>query len=376
MIFSGPIQIIVNAVDKAIGVNGAKRLALMIVSGFFTALCFMLIRYWTYVPSYSQVIHVGHQFSADTSSTHVVTADVDIMMYDGYVMSDNKDQPYLLTRSCVFHYGNSPKDSLIKRPEKSSVESINQYYSFPLTSETGGKNSVPISHAANVGVFCHSFNTGAEWQVVQSPLMLDSLVSQDPQGGEHMVYTVHCFDDNDALNIRDYQYLSQRLPNIIWDKESGRMIHSYACVLTDSAKRVASIGHQVNKIEDSCWKRLCYHVREFIKLYDISRCNYFVFFTSSGIDTVNVRFSFFENVDIVSSAQEIGKDYVKYSMPGDQVSAKGVTFITGSARLLESENTQLVRLFAVTTFCAIFFGYFLKYLVKILLSIKFHRKNS
>jgi hypothetical protein len=154
------------------------------------------------------------------------------------------------------------------------------------------------------------------------------------------------------------------------------MIHSYACVLSDSANQKASIVHQVNKTEDSCWKRFCYHVGEFVKLYDISRCNYFVFFTSSGIDTVNVRFSFFENVDIVSSAQEIGKDYVKYSMPGDSVSAKGTTFITGSARLLESENTQLVRLFAVTTLCAFSFAYFLKFLVKILLSLKFHRKNS
>ena len=112
--FSDTIQVIVNAVDRAISAIGAKRLGLMLGSGFLTVLCFMLIRYWTYVPSNSHVIYVVHPFSVDTSSTHIVTADIDIMIYDSYLMSENKDQPYQMIQSCVFHYSNGPMDSLIK----------------------------------------------------------------------------------------------------------------------------------------------------------------------------------------------------------------------------------------------------------------------
>lgn len=375
MIFSGPIQVIVNAVDRAIGANGAKRLGLMIGSGFLTVVCFVLIRCWTYVPSYTHIIFVNHPFSADTSSTHFVTADVEIMTHDGYLVYGNKDETHKMTRSCVFHYSHGPKDSLIKRPEKSTVEGINQYMSFPLVSETGGNLTVPVSHAANVSMFCHSFSTGSEMLVKPSPLVLDSIFIKDDDGVTHMQYMVHSLDDNNVLQSKDYKIIMERLPNFYLDERSGRLIQSYASVLTDSTKQMASIGHSVDRNNMSFSEKCNYHFRQFVKFHDISRCNYFVYMLSSGIDSLNVRLSFYENADIVHSAQKTGKNYVEYSMTGDPVSANGVTFFTGSARLLESENTQLVRLFAVTTLCAFFFGYFLKYLVKILLSIKFHRKK-
>lgn len=350
MNFSGPIQVVVSGIGVTSSPNFTKRLFLMIVFGFLTFLCFVFIRCWTYVPSYTHTIFINHPYSTDTSSMHFVTADVDIMTHDGFLVYGNMDEKHKMTRSCIFHYDHRAKKPEIKKTIKSSIEGINQYMTFPLVSETGGKNTVPISHAANVSMFCHSFNTGSEMLVEQDPLLLDSVITTDDNGENHMQYMVHVLDDDNVLESQDYQIIMHRLPNIFHDERSGRMIHSFACVLTDSEKKIASIGHSVDRNDLSFYEKWNYRLWQFVKLHDISRCNYFIYILSSGIDSINVRLSFYENVDIVSSAQKTGKNYVDFSMVGDSMLSKGVRF-TGSARLLESENTQSVRLFAITTFC-------------------------
>lgn len=373
-IFTGPIQAVLRVIDSSFGISGRKRLLYLFLSLLGTLLSFIVIRYWTYVPTYTHIIYVGHPFSSDTSSYHYVTADVEVMMYDGYLVYGNKDEKYKMTRSCVFHYENRIKDSEIRKPSLPSVDNVNQYIGGTIVSKDGDNKTIPLSQVGNIGVFCHTFNTGSENLLTESPFKVDVIDRIDDQGRNHKMVWGHAFDDNRVLESPAYQYLKQRLPCFFYDESAGRQIHSYACSLSDKTDSLVSIVHSADENPVTFGDKVCYHVRQFVKPYDISRCCYNVDVATSGIDSINVRLTFYEDADIFSCHKKAGKNYIESASKGDSDLMKGTTAFSFNAKLLESENTQLVRLFFITTLCAGFFGLFLKYLVQILLSVKIRRK--
>lgn len=373
-IFTGPIQAVLRVIDNSFGISGRKRLLYLFLSLLGTMLSFMVIRCWTYVPTYTHMIYVGHPFSSDTSSYHFVTADVEVMMYDGYLVYGNKDEKYKMTRSCVFHYENRIKGSEIRKPSLPTIDNVNQYISGTIVSKDGHDKTIPLSQVGNVGVFCHTFNTGSENLLKESLFNVDVIDRIDEQGRNHKMVWGHAFDDGRVLESPAYNYLKQRIPRFFHDERSGRLIHSYAFSLSDKTDSLVSIVHSADENPVTYVDKVCYHIRQFVKPNDISRCCYNISVATSGIDSINVRLTFYEDADIVSCHKKAGKNYIESTSKGDPVSMKGTTAFSFNAKLLESENTQLVRLFFITTLCAGFFGLFLKYLVQIILSVKFRHK--
>lgn len=373
--FTGPIQVVLRVIDNSFGISGRKRLFYLFLCLLGTLASFIVIRSWIYVPTYTHMIYVDHPFSSDTSSYHFVTADVEVMMYDGYLVYGNKDEKHKMTRSCIFHYENRLKDPSIKKPFYPTVDGVNNYAGDNVVSNTGDDRSLALSEMGNMGVFCHTFNTGSENLLTNSPYTVDHTYKVDAYGKQHKVILAHAFNDDNVLRSPAYNYLKQRLPSFFYDERSGHFIHSYACIVSDKTDSITIIGHSADEDPVTFWDKVCYHSRQFIKLHDISRCCYNVYVATSGVDSINVRISFYEDADIVSGHKKAGKNYVESTSKGDSDSMKGVSVFSFNATLLESENTQLVRLFFITTFCAGFLGLFLKYLVQILLSTKFRRKQ-
>lgn len=373
-IFTGPIQAVYRVINSSFGISGWKRLALLFANLLGTAVCFFVIRCWTYVPTYTHIISIDHPFSSDTSSYHFVTADVVMMMYDGYLVFGNEDEKNKMTRSCIFHYENRLKNNGVKKPSLPTIDGINNYAGTSVVSKEGDEKSFALSEMGNVGVFCHTFNTGGENLLTQSPYEVDANYKVDDSGKLHKRVLAHAFDDSRLINSPAYQYLRQRLPKFFHDECSGRLIHSYVCSLSDKTDSLVPVVHSADENPVTFWDKACYHIRQFVKPVDISRCSYNVYVATSGIDSINVRLTFYEDADIVSGYKKTGENYIESASKGDPDSMKGVSTFSFNAKLLESENTQLVRLFFITTLCAGFFGLFMKYLIQILLSVKFRGK--
>lgn len=375
-IFSGPIQTIIRAMDSSIGTSRRKRLFFLFLSAIGTILCFGVIRSWTYVPTYTHLIYLDHPFSIDSTSSHFVTAEVEIMMYDGYIVNGNTDEKHKMTRSCIFRYEKRAKKKGIKKPITPSSEDVNRYLGLPVFSEMGSAGSAPLSWVGNVGVFCHTFNTGGEQLIERDPLEVDVINQEDESSENTPSIFIHSIDDNNVLKNSAYESLNQRLPQIAYDARSGRLIHSYSCVVSNYSDTIASIGHSVDNNNLDWWGKVCYHVGQFVKCQDISRCCYTVYVATSGLDSINVKMFLYEDADIFSGFEKTGKNYIEYSSVGDSEPENGAKLFTFSANLLESENTQLVRLFFITTLCAVCFGFFMKYSVQLILSIRFIRKKK
>lgn len=375
-IFSGPIQAIVRAVDRSIGASRRKRLLYLVLSAIGTILCFIVIRCWTYVPIYTHVIYVDHPFSVDSTSSHFVTADVEMMMYDGYIVNGNKDEKHKMTRSCIFKYENRAKYKGIKKPVKPSSEDVNKYIGLSLFSENGDNQTLPLSYVGNVGVFCHTFNTGGEQLIKQDSLEVSVINPQNESSKNSPNIVIHSIDDNAVLKSSAYESIIKRLPRFYADERSGRLVHSYACVVSSDIDSIASIGHSADNNALNWWGKICYNVRQFVKCRDISRCCYTVYVATSGIDSINVNIRLYENADIFTGIEKTGNNYIESRRIGDTESDERVNLFAFSANMLESENTQLVRLFFITTICAVCFGFFLKYAVQLILSIRFIRKKN
>jgi len=368
-IFSGPFQIITKAIATLKDEGGWKKSTRLVLSGIGTFVCFVIIRCWTYVPTYTHMISVGHIFSSDTSDTHFVSAEVELQMYDGFVIYDNKDNKHKMTRSCTFRYGKRKKNPGVNTASDFTLKRINDYIGAPLVSDTDENNKIPLKDVGNVSVFCHSFNSGSEQLIEGCPLQFDSEDIAYTSGTQHTVYYIRAFDDDNVLESPDYQYLKKRIPRPFYEKESGRLIHSYVCLISDSTNHEATLGHSVDN--DNSWlEKAYYQFRQIIKCHDLSRCNYIISTISHGVDVVNLRFALHENAEIISGIAKVGKNYVEVSYQGDSDAKEGANFITFTAILLESENAQMIRMFFITTLCAACFGFFMKYLIQILMSIK------
>lgn len=371
--FTGPVQAVLKVIDSSFGASGRKRILLLIACLFGTIVCFVVIRCWTYVPIYTHMIMVDHPFSSDTSSCHFVTADVEIKMYDGYLVYGNQDETHKMTRSCVFRYKNRPKNPDVKKPSLPTIDDVNYYVQTNVLSKDGDEKSLALDEIGNVGVFCHTFNTGGEMLLTQGPYDDDYNSYVDEFGIRHNRLLAHAFNDDWVLNSPAYNYLKQRLPTFFYDERSGHFVHSYACVVSDKTDSITSIGHSIDKDPITMWDKISYHSQQFVKLQDISRCCYNVYVVTRGVDSIKVKAYLYEDADIVSDNQKTGSNYAESVYSGE--TDKNVCVFSFNAKLLESENTQMVRLFFITTLCAGFFGLFLKYLVQILLSIKFFSKR-
>jgi len=368
-IFSGPIQIVLKAIATLKNERGWKKSTLLVLSGIGTFVCFIIIRCWTYVPTYTHIVSVGHTFSTDTSETHFVSAEVELQMYDGFVIYENNDQNHKMTRSCTFKYSKRKKNPGVNTASDFTLKRINDYLGAPLVSATSENNKIPLENVGNVSVFCHSFNTGSEQLINECPLQFDSKSIAYTNGAQHIVYYIRAFDDDKVLESPDYQYLKQRIPRPFYEKKSGRLIHSYACIISDSTNHEATLGHSIDN-DDSWLEKVYYQFRQIIKCHDLSRCNYVITTISHGVDVVNLRFVLHENAELISGVAKVGKNYIEVSYPGDAITKEGANFLTLTANLLESENAQMIRMFFITTLCAACFGFFLKYLIQILMSIR------
>ncbi len=376
-IFTGPIQVITNAISSIKGNRKIRKPILLGLSGLGTFICFIIIRCWTYVPTYTHLISVGNTFSTDTTDNHFVTAEVEIHAYDGAVVFDSNDDKHKTTRSCVFRFSNKRKDPHIGKPSYVSAEEINKYVGASLVSTNKAAHGIPFEAIGNVSVFCHSFNSGMENNLIEGiPLCLDSLAVSDHQGNRHLTYYIRAFDDNNVLKSADYQYLAKRIERPIYDKNSGRLIHSYICMISDTVECTVPIRQSFDNREFSRMERWIYQIRQILKANDISRCNYAIETISHGVDSIYIRFALHENAEISAGmGRKVGKNYIEIVYDKDIESIKGAHLVTLSAKLMESENTQLIRMFFITSICAACFGFFLKHLIQILMSVRFKAKK-
>lgn len=265
-IFTGPIQAVLRVIDSSFGASGRKRLLLLFSCLLGTLVCFVVIRCWTYVPIYTHIIMIDHPFSSDTSSCHFVIADVEVKMYDGYLVYGNQDETHKMSRSCIFRYENRLKNFGVKRPSFPTADDVKNYVGTNIISKDGDDKSFTLNEMGNVGVFCHTFNTGGETLLTQGPYDVDYSYQVDEYGIRHKRILAHAFNDDAVLSSPAYKYLKQRLPTFFYDERSGHFSHSYACIVSDKTDSISSIGHSIDKDPVSLWDKVSYHSQQFVKL--------------------------------------------------------------------------------------------------------------
>lgn len=372
-IFSGPSRIIINAITNIKHVRGKKKYLYLIFSGIGVFLCCIIINYWTYVPTYTHILYFSHILSNDTTDMNFCTVDFDIRLYDGYVFYEVDGEKNEFSRKCMFHYERKRKNIGVKKASLITSESLNTYLGAPLFSNRKNTNMSYFPEAGNTGAFCHTFNTGNDDLIERISLSRAKMYYPDDDYNHHIGHLIQSLDEDTIVNMRDYLALRMRLPLFFSDKSSGRIIHSYAAFISDSTHTNPAIQQGLNK-HDTKINKLIYQMKCFFSLHDVSRCNYYIYTASEGVDSINLHIGFHEDAEIVTTTSKPRKNYIESSYRCKD-SEKGVKILSISAKMFESENTQLIRMFFISTICATCFGFFLKYLVLILTSIRIKRSK-
>lgn len=313
------------------------------------------MRCWTYVPTYTHIIVLDQPLSRDTSNTHFVTASADLRINDGFFLG--KDDEFLF-QACNFKI-----DSMPKLPEIAKAE----YFSDEKIEELS-----PSGQNGNLFFFGHTFNSDIESFIHHTPPRSEIVKLNDEQGKMHEMLLIAATNDERILsNHKTYIYARKRIQYPIFDENAGRLIPTLAGAITDSTQDVCRLQY-VGKDELSSFNRCLLYGKQLIKSHDLSRCNYVIHTISRGVDSINVHFELYENAEFtygLDSTIRVGRNYVEFSIEGDSYEADGVRVHSFSVSLQESENIQLIRMFFITTLCASCLGFFLKYLVKYLLSL-------
>lgn len=367
--FSGAIQVFVNIVRSTTTHPGRRKAFLFFFTLVISVFSFCIMRKWTYVPTYTHFVGAFAPMAKDTTDMHFVTADIEICTRDAFSLSEVEEEPYLIYHSCAFRFERRKKLDGVTLAEPLTSEELSKVLGFQgvFTDETvPPKGKYDGKRLTNVGVFAHAFTAAASGKIIYQPLELREVV-QEVDGFRSYQYQSLGIADLDLLQAPAFRMCKQRLSNPYFEEEAGELIPTLVQMASDSLASSAFIANYVETEKECRIKRFWEKLKRFFEPHNLAVSNYAVYCVTDGVDSIHLRFSTIENAEFsmgTKSGFEIGRNYVAKAWDGDTADAEGVSMlIEMTARFQESENTQQVRMFFITTLCAASFGFFMKYLI-------------
>lgn len=367
--FSGVIQILVNRIRYVTVGYGWKKVFLFFFTLIVTILSFELMRLWTYVPTFTHFIGVFAPFAKDTTNNHFVTADINISTRDAFSLNEEEEEPYLIYHSCAFRFEERKKVPGITLAGKISPQILDRTWGSQgvFTDKANpNKKQYDGGRITNMGIFAHAFTSSSSNKIEHQPLEFRENI-QNIDGKKSYQYYLLGIADTSLLKLPAFRLCRERLPNPYFEEKNGGIVPTLIQMATDSLSSSVFIANYVKAEKDNKIKRLWENMTRFFKPHNLSVSNYAFYCISDGVDSIHIKFSTTENSEFslgTKTRTEIGRNYVAESWTGDTINTKGVSkLIHTTVRFQESENSQQVRLFFITTVCAASFGFFLKYLI-------------
>ncbi len=313
-------------------------LTIIVVSSLATVMCGYVMVSWSKISREFHYVYYEDKYSSHSEEDNFVTANISIFLKTAYSQLLKPDIEQ--TPICYFEY--SHHEGYSHTPSKyTTFEQLKADTFFNAMSNILPKRD--MQDFDHLSMFSYIYPSRREFHQNVPRI---SLTPEDVNATDHF---------SDVLPL---VYNSIRIPDSLSvnGKDFKNKIEYYVFVKGMKESTQLTFTHEGNH---SLLPTMIDYVRWFVQENDLSRAEYVISLRNAGIDSTNVSLCFDEPVDIQKSwFQEIGKTLssIRYGFNKDQVKSKFHTRVSIHARLLESENIQQIRMFFISTLCALALG--------------------
>ena len=339
-----------------------KRLIVLFVSASVIAGSIWLMYRYSFVHKSKHVILLSNPMTLDSASNHYFKADLKIKTADGYTMQERYDNSHIFEIKLSLTQLHKKKEPGTSLPAINDVRYLNYCLGDSIISYVGDtidSKYFPVGDIGNLIVFGHYYN--CDYTEIHREKPWHGLVDEDDN-----IYSktgkMHGFvirNDPACLTLPICKDFHDKL---VKGKTSfaGDFNVDWNFLITPNNEETFDFSRNTNNSNKNTW------IGALFKLHDISKRYYeFDVFTKS-IDELNLTFESNEMVEISHpfASAHINENSIDIRIRGDHYSNSneygGYQKIALVTKNLESENTQLVRMFLLMTFCSFALGYFLK----------------
>lgn len=309
---------------------------LLIVSGIATFFCFVVMVKWSEVPLEQHNIFIDQLYKSEKTKANFVTANITIYLYTSYDFIFK--EPHDRKMSIFFQYDEIDSPSTMSQLfENHNVFTKNWLYNALKNTFSQLSDIDSVDYISKVQYIYPSSISQPEIRLSQP-----HFYEEDKSN----IFSHYCMYSNTIQN-EDIDSLRHRL------KPYLNVMDVYA--LTKGMSKSSEKTFEYNHRPNSFWEKIMF----LVQANDLSRTNYFFVYESSSVDSLNLSFRFEEPSEIYGidkNTTDLSPYYITESRKINKNNKKSL--INFHARHIESENIQSIRMFIISSICAIFLGFF------------------